>query len=167
MNNILSTGDLIVRPIADNELDSTLEVYRESEDFLALGPVATASLSMVTADIEHSAAESGIYCGIWRDGTQIGVLDFVPEARAGTSVLSLLMIARPYRDQGIGGAILDALVTYLRDTYGTTILEGGVQTNNPAAIRFWQRHGFEIGSQARDLDDGTAAYSMTRRIASA
>jgi hypothetical protein len=60
VNHILSTGDLIVRPIADNDLDSTLEVYRESEDFLALGPIASASMSMVKADIEHSAAERGI-----------------------------------------------------------------------------------------------------------
>jgi GNAT superfamily N-acetyltransferase len=167
VDNLLVVGDLIVRPIENDELASTLEVYKESEDFLALGPVATASMSMIVADIERSANDRGVYCGIWKGARQVGVLDFIPEASPNRAVLSLLLIAKPYRHQGIGTSILEALVAHLRTRHGIRVLEGGVQINNPSGIRFWQRHGFEIGSDAQDFEDGTTAYPMCRRIPSA
>ena len=42
---------LQARPVTHAELDVVLEVYRNSEDFLALGPVATASMPTLLADI--------------------------------------------------------------------------------------------------------------------
>ncbi len=164
MDEILSVGDLTLRPIAPHELKSTLEVYRQCEDFLSLGPVPKASMAMVMADIEHSSQARGIYCGIWRDCTQVGVLDFTPETGRDTTILSLLMIARPYRNQGIGSSVVHALLSYLRATHGTTVLESGVQVNNAAGIAFWRERGFEIDATARKLDDGTTVYSMSRRI---
>ena len=164
MDNILAVDDLAVRPIAENELESTLEVYRQCEDFLALGPTPSASMAMVVADIEHSSKDGGVYCGIWRGTNQIGILDFIPESEENTAVLSLLMVAKRFRHQGIGSAVLEALVAYLRAAYGSSNLGGGVQINNPSAITFWRRHGFEIGAEARDCGDGTTAYPMIRRI---
>jgi hypothetical protein len=45
---------LTVPPITLDELDEVLNVYRQCEDFLALGPVPTASMEMVVKDIEIS-----------------------------------------------------------------------------------------------------------------
>jgi ribosomal protein S18 acetylase RimI-like enzyme len=121
-------------------------------------------MAMVLADMEHSTQASGIYCGIWMSCTQVGVLDFTPEAGRDIAVLSLLMIAKPYRNQGIGSSVVHALLSYLRATHGTTVLESGVQVNNAAGIAFWRKHGFEIDATARKLDDGTTVYSMYKRI---
>lgn len=164
MSDILRAGELTVRPIAEHQLECTLEVYEQCEDFLSLGPVPTASMAMVLADIEHSRRENGVYCGVWRGPTLVGVLDFIPEAGGGTAFLSLLMIAQPFRAQGVGSSILEALETYLGARYGTQLLESGVQVNNAAGIAFWRRHGFHIDSRARKMDDGTTAYSMFKRI---
>ena len=77
---LFSAATLEIRPLAENELQSTLEVYKQCEDFLTLGPVPFASMEMVQADRDHSKKENGVYCGIWNeDNKQIGVIDFIPE----------------------------------------------------------------------------------------
>ena len=56
---------LEIRPVTQDNLDAVLEVYQHCEDFLALGPVATASMEMVLKDIEISKNEGGTFCGIY------------------------------------------------------------------------------------------------------
>ena len=103
--------DLAIRPIGDADLDAVLEVYRQCEDFLALGPVPHASLEMVRADIELSERQGGVFCGIYDgQGTMTGVVDIVRrgwEGNARHAFLSLLMIAAPYRGQGVGRAVVE------------------------------------------------------------
>ena len=38
--------ELIIRPIDRDDLPAVLEVYRQCEDFLALGPISEASMAM-------------------------------------------------------------------------------------------------------------------------
>src|SRR5512147_1654494 len=93
---------LVVQPVTQDQLEAVLEVYRQCEDFLALGPVATASMEMVLKDLEISKNGGGIFCGIHTpDGKMIGVIDYVPSYYRGNpqaADLSLLMIASPYRN---------------------------------------------------------------------
>jgi hypothetical protein len=56
---------IIVRPVSEAQLSALLEIYRQCEDFLSLGPVATASEEMVKADIKHSQENMGRFCGIF------------------------------------------------------------------------------------------------------
>ncbi|MBN1647170.1 MAG: GNAT family N-acetyltransferase [Spirochaetales bacterium] len=152
-------------PYQPENLGSTLEVYRACEDFLALGPVAQAGIAMVLADIRHSAEEHGIFCCIFdMDGRQTGIIDFIPGYDGQTAFLLLLMIARQHRYTGLGTEVLQALEKYLQGRYGTTRIESGVQVNNPAAIAFWKKNGFIIGTEARHLDDGTTAYEMVKTL---
>ena len=155
---------LPIRPISKNDLNSTLQVYRQAEDFLSLGPVSTASMRMVVADIAHSRAHKGFFCGIWdRSGIQIGILDFsLGEGRDAT--LWLLMISRPYRNLGFGSAILQNLESYLNRKHGIEEIHSGVQVNNEGGIAFWKKKGFVISNTPRDMGDGTVAFDMTKRI---
>lgn len=50
---LFNADELVIRPVSENEIGSTLKVYRQVEDFLSLGPMPTASLKMVLADIAH------------------------------------------------------------------------------------------------------------------
>src|SRR5512134_1193177 len=103
---------LEIHPIGEGDVYAILEVYRQCEDFLALGPVATASLEMVLKDLELSREQNGIFCGIHNAaGEMIGVLDYVPanfEGDPQAAYLALLMIAAPHRKQGIGKAVVEA-----------------------------------------------------------
>jgi ribosomal protein S18 acetylase RimI-like enzyme len=168
MTITIPNDSLEIRPIAQNELDTVLEVYRQCEDFLALGPVPTASMEMVLKDIEISKEEGGIFCGIYRaGGTMIGVLDYVPSNYNGdlhAAYLSLLMMAAPFRRKGMGKAVVDAIENEItKDPQVSTIL-AGVQVNNPQAIQFWQRNGYRIVSGSELMPDQTTVYGLRKDL---
>jgi ribosomal protein S18 acetylase RimI-like enzyme len=137
---------LEIRHVHPEELEAVLEVYRQCEDFLALGPVATASMVMVLSDLEISKGYGGTFCGIYTaEGEMIGVLDTVQAGFEGdprAAYLTLLMIAAPYRDR----------------------ILAGVQVNNPGAMRFWQRMGYRIVSEPKLHSDGTTAVDLRKDL---
>ena len=100
---------LEIRPVTHADLSAVLDVYRQCEDFLALGPEPAASMEMVLRDIETSQREGGLFCGIFEaNSSMIGVIDYVFgnfEGDPRLAFLSLLMIAAPHRNQGIGQAV--------------------------------------------------------------
>jgi len=161
-------GLLRICPVAEDDLASLLEVYRQCEDFLALGPVASASMEMVLADLELSRKIGGIFCGIYSpEGKMIGVIDYVPnhyEGEPRAAYLSLLMIAEPYRNLGAGKAVVEAIEKEIRMDGRVTVIHSGVQVNNPKAIRFWQRMGYRIASEPQVHPDQTTAVDLRKDI---
>ena len=161
----------IIRPVVEtqDELGRLLEIYRECEDFLALGPVAKASLEMVKADLEHSRSEGGLYCSIVdpASGEMVGVVDFVPRGFQGKdslASLSLLMIAARERGKGLGEAVARAVEAEITKDRRISAIDAGVQVNNPKAIRFWQRMGYQIISEPRTMPDGTVCFQLLKKI---
>ncbi len=201
---------MIVRLIDDSDLPAVLEVYRQCEDFLALGPNPTASMEMIAADRALSrtgaprqgAEAASEYCGLFaEDGTLQGIFDFVRSGYAGDpgcAYIELLMIAAPYRGRGLGEEAVRWLEKELggsdphpqppapapsgaprvsgtrsgfslarekgEDKQKITVLRAGVQVNNPGAIRFWQRMGFAITSEAEAQADGTICYRLEKPL---
>ena len=159
---------LEIRPVTQENLDAVLEVYQQCEDFLALGPVATASTEMVLQDLEISKNISGIFCGVHTpDGKMIGVIDYVPRNYKGNSraaYLSLLMIASPHRNCGIGETVVDAIESEIKKDTCVTVIYAGVQVNNPRAMRFWQRMGYRTVSEPKLYPDKTIAVDLQKDI---
>jgi ribosomal protein S18 acetylase RimI-like enzyme len=158
---------LEIRPITLNELEAILEVYRQCADFLALCPVPVASMEMVLKDIEISLGQGGIYCGIFKTtGEMIGILDYVPGNYQGdphNAYLSLLMLGAPFRNQGIGKAVVEAFEEQVRKDEQVRAILAGVQVNNPQAVRFWQRQGYLIVSGPK-LFDQTMVYDLRKEL---
>ncbi|HQI83907.1 MAG TPA: GNAT family N-acetyltransferase [Anaerolineae bacterium] len=175
MNLAILDNRFYICPITHDELDAVLDVYRQCEDFLALGPVATASMAMVVQDIEISQHEGGIFCGIYTtdettaettDGKMIGVVDYVPRGFEGDphlAHLSLLMIAAPFRQQGVGKAVVEAIEQEITKDAQITAILAGVQVNNPAAIQFWQQRGYHIVSGPTLMPDQTTVFGLRKR----
>ena len=169
MNTItIPEYSLDIRPMTEGDVNAVLEVYRQCEDFLALGPVSTASMEMVRKDIDISHEQGGIFCGIYNvDGTMIGIIDYVPcnfEGNHQSAFLSLLMIGAPFRNRGIGTAVVAAVEAKIKkDTQIRTILSG-VQVNNPQAIQFWQRHGYRIISGPKLMPDQTIVFHLRKDL---
>ena len=151
-------------PIGEEALPAALEVYRQCEDFLALGPVAQASEAMVRADLALSRESGGEFHGIFdaSSGAMVGVLDFIPATADDAPYIALLMIAAPYRGQGLGRAVLAALTAALRARGPLAAIEASVQVNNPLALRFWEREGFAAISAPELQADGTTAVRMRK-----
>ena len=159
---------LEIRPVTQENLDAVLEVYQQCEDFLALGPVATASMEMVLKDLKISKDINGIFCGIHTpDGTMIGVIDYVPRDYKGNSraaYMSLLMIASPHRNRGVGDVVVDAIESEIKKNACVTVIYAGVQVNNPRATRFWQRMGYRVVSEPKLYPDKTTAVNLQKDI---
>lgn len=161
-------GSLEIRSITQNDLNAVLGVYQQCEDFLALGPQPKASMAMVLQDIEISKRDGGVFCGIHNaDGTMIGVLDFIPsgfEGDAHTASLSLLMISRPYRGQGIGQTVVRLFENEVRKDAQVTAIVSGVQVNNPQAVKFWQKNGYRIISGPELMPDQTTVFLLRKDL---
>ena len=157
-----------IRTLTENDLPVILDVYRNCADFLALGPVPTASADMVRQDMALSAEIGGRFCGIFNSSdTMMGVVDFLAEGFEGNprhAFIELLMIAQPYRSQGLGAAVVACVEAEIRRHPHVTAILSGVQVNNPAAIRFWRRMGYRIVSNAEALPDGTTAYRLRKSL---
>jgi ribosomal protein S18 acetylase RimI-like enzyme len=169
MTNIDVPGyGLQISAVSPHAWDAVLHVYRQCEDFLALGPVATASMQVVEKDIELSRREDGLFCGIYRaDGEMVGVLDYVPRGWQGersAAFLELLMIAAPHRNQGLGHAVVEAFENEIRKDAAVRTILAGVQVNNPGAVRFWQREGYRITSSPTLMPDGTTAFGLRKDL---
>jgi hypothetical protein len=59
----LSVQGFEIRPAGMPDLDALLDLYRQCEDFLALGPQPQASREMVLADLVLSEPEDGRFTG--------------------------------------------------------------------------------------------------------
>ncbi len=159
---------LEIREISHDDLDGVLSVYQQCEDFLALGPVSIASLEMVMKDIEISRDEGGFYCGIFTaDRQMIGVVDYVPSKYRGdpqSAYLSLLMLAKPYRSRGIGDVVVEAVENEIKKDPQVRTILAGVQVNNPQAVRFWQKHGYQIISGPTLMPDQTTVFDLRKDL---
>ena len=159
---------LAIRPIVEDEAGAALKVYRQCEDFLALGPVPTASPDMVVKDIERSRGTGGVFCGIYTaDGEMIGIVDYVPghfDGNPEAALISLLMIVESHRNQGIGRAVVEAVERELTEGAPVSMIHTGVQVNNPRAVRFWQAQGYRIVSGPETLSDHTTVYGLRKDV---
>jgi RimJ/RimL family protein N-acetyltransferase len=157
-----------LRVVGEEALAEVLAVYRECGDFLALGPVASASPEMIRADLEASQREGGSFCGVYLQGQgMIGVADFVARNFRGqrdTAHIALLMLAASHRNRGIGTRVVELIESEIRKDPGIRRIQAGVMVNNPAAIRFWNSRGYGIVSGPERLADHTTVYRLEKRL---
>jgi GNAT superfamily N-acetyltransferase len=169
---IISVGnEYLVRSVQKTEAEkwAILAVYHLCEDFLALGPCPVASMTMVEADLEISENAHADYCGIYlgETGKMVGVMDILPtgfEGDARSAYIELLMIASPFRGQGLGRDVVNHLEIWLKANFHIHTLYLSCQVNNPKGLGFWQWMGFQICGEAQKQEDGTTAILMRRPV---
>jgi ribosomal protein S18 acetylase RimI-like enzyme len=159
--------DIEIRPITPADHPAIHEVYRQCEDFIALGPIAKASVDMVVADIEEAKAERGVFCGIFYGKKMIGVVSYVPsnfEFRPVDAFILLLMLIPSYRRKGIGGEIVSLVEKDICTTGRVRSILCGVQVNNPDAVRFWEKNGYRIFAGPELRLDKTTVFHLRKDI---
>jgi GNAT superfamily N-acetyltransferase len=156
----------LIRPVTEKELNAILEVYRQCEDFLSLGPQPKASAQMVLQDIELSKGEGGIFCGIYDEQeNMIGVADFVPsgfEGNPNTAFITLFMIASPFRRKGLGSKVVEWIEARILENEHIATIQSAVQENNPKALQFWQRNGYQVIRGPERQPDGTTVFRLSK-----
>ena len=151
--------DLTIRPATAVDLPALVEIYNQSVDFLGLGS-DTPPAQVAAADFAGALGDGGCFCLLEQAGQPAGVLDFSPYAAPGEAHLNLLMLAAPYRSQGLGQAAFRWLEHELRLLPGLRRLRADVQTNNLRAQVFWQRMGFEVAGSAVLQPDGATTLPL-------
>lgn len=159
---------IMIRPIEEHDLPDVLAVYRQCQDFLALGPIPIATAEMVQQDIEYSRQEGGQYCVIVDpSGQTIGVIDYLPSHFEGDSeqaFISMLMIAAPYRRRGLGHQVLHQIEAEIQINDQIHSILTAVQVNNPLALHFWHKNGYRIVSGPEMQPDTTITYRLQKSI---
>ena len=157
-----------IAPIAKSQFPHVLAVYQQCEDFLALGPIPKASMDMVKADIEHSKEEKGLFCGIFDlKENLMGIVDFVPnmfEGNPGNAFISLIMIAKPHRNKGLGEKAIEAIENKIREDRQVKVILSAVQTNNQRAIHLWKELGYAILGGPEPRPDKTVVYQLRKNL---
>ncbi len=156
-----------LRRVTSADAKEILNVYKECEDFLALGPIPKASLEMVFDDIKSSQSQKGIFSGIIVDGQMVGVIDYIPskfEGNPDLAFVSLIMIKKPFRGQGIGKYILSSIENLIRENSHVRRIRTASQINNPRSINFWQRNGFKNVSPPQLQPDGTTTIYLEKNL---
>jgi 8-oxo-dGTP pyrophosphatase MutT (NUDIX family)/ribosomal protein S18 acetylase RimI-like enzyme len=168
MTVFVSNDDFSIHEIRSDDLESVLAIYRVSEDFLALGPEPHASMVMVEEDIKSSHQDSGLYCGIYDSGRRmVGVVSFIPWGFGGRkkyAYISLLMIAQPFRKQKIGSQIVSLIEEEVHRKYQATLIGTSVQVNNPKALKFWNKNGYQISGGPELQPDQTIVFHLQKEL---
>ena len=162
----------VLRPVERSDpgvLAAVLEVYRQCEDFLAIGPQPHASLEMVLADLQLSQDLGSLFCGITLppSNAMAGVVDYLPAGFEGNpqhAFLELLMIARPFRSQGLGRQVVAGIEAEVRKDARVTAMRLGCQVNNPTGLRFWKSCGYRIIRPPKLLPDQTVGCLMEKML---
>ncbi len=102
-------------------------------------------------------------------GHLIGVLDVIRDyPKPGEWFLGLLMFGPTWRGHRLGERVYHRLEEWVR-ACGGTALHLIVQEQNPGALRFWQRMGFEVKGMGKQQVKGreNVFIRMTRELAAA
>ena len=155
-----------VRPVTQVDKDAILAVYRECEDFLALGPQPKATMAMVLGDMGMSRKQGASFCGIHdAGGRMIGIVDFARggfEGKPDIAYISLLMLASGRRGRGIGAEVVGLIEREIRKDPRVAMIRSAVQANNPGAQRFWLKHGSRIIGGPELQPDGTTVFHLQK-----
>jgi ribosomal protein S18 acetylase RimI-like enzyme len=156
---------LILLPLKEDAIPQLIDIYRQCEDFLALGPEPRASVEMVQKDFQHSRGVGGCYCGIYLPHDQlIGVFDFIPSGYDGDAkqaYINLLMLVPRYRNQRWGRLAMCRL-EHMLAAFHINRVHLDVQVKNPAAQHFWEQVGFVVTEDSVIQSDTTVTNHMER-----
>jgi ribosomal protein S18 acetylase RimI-like enzyme len=156
---------LKIQTVPLGEIDSVLEVYRECEDFLALGSDSSASMQMVIRDMEEARLQGGLFRGIYMGDRITGVLNYIPnnyEGNLAHAFLTLLMIIPSCRERRFGTRIVQIVEKEILSDSCITAILSAVQVNNPRALRFWERNGYRVVSGPEERPDGTTVLRLRK-----
>jgi ribosomal protein S18 acetylase RimI-like enzyme len=121
-----------------------LEALQDSP--AAFGSSYEEEVKRPTSQIISRLRDSTIFGAHPEEGPLIGLLGFRREVRtkrAHNGELFGMHVSRPFRRQGVGGALLDHVIQYARDLGGIRTIKLSVTANNGAAVQLYRSRGFK------------------------
>ena len=106
-------------------------------------PIPAAEEAAFLASLEHS--DRGIFLLARTQDGIIGTASYAvcPKRRASHRGEFGLCVAKAYWNRGVGTALLQRILAFAKDRAGSEIVSAEVRSDNRAAIRLYERFGFE------------------------
>ncbi len=130
------------RAVRHNDIEAVYRVYRQSPGYFELIGAPIPEPADVVRELEAALQDPRrrielIYAG----PTPVGYLDYkLDHPQNGEAVISLVLVAEPYRGRGIGQAVVSALESELRERI--TRLYAVVYGDNAQATKFFTTLGY-------------------------
>ncbi|MES2341410.1 MAG: GNAT family N-acetyltransferase [Pseudomonadota bacterium] len=146
--------------VSGSAVEELQDLLERCEDFEVLvtghPPDPHAARDLLTEVPPDHPLRDKFVVGVWTEQGLTAAIDLLRDfPQPHVWYLGLLLVAPDARGSGLGERILEALKTWVRG-HGGRAIRLVVQDQNPAALRFWLRHGFvQIGTAAQELMDRT------------
>ncbi len=164
----LETDRLIIRSLTEADADAILKVYEGSADFLETQTPEPPSIEMVRSDLQASARNESILCGIYRRETDelIGVISFVPGSFRGQrdyAWLAAIMIQEKDRLEGYGREAYRAVEDFIFSDPEVTRIGTLLIPQFDASLQFAEKMGFRQAGGPFKNRRGYGLYSFVKK----
>lgn len=128
----------------------------------------THTLQDLRAYVQSRVGRSDVlFLGIFEklSGRHIGNIKFEPiDDVEGYAVMGMLIGERNWQGRGVSSEVLDAALRAICELRGVGEFVLGVEVENAAAVRAYEKNGFRIQETDRIAVNPSSAVSMVRRI---
>jgi RimJ/RimL family protein N-acetyltransferase len=130
------------RPIVSSDLDVLHSIYMDpaNNPFLSYEPMTVAEFGPIFEELVRSGCTH-----LFEEGTEVvGTFSLRLQDHHRSSHVAILgsfAMHPSFRGRGFGARAIEAIVSFARSK-GVRRLELLVETDNPRAIRFYEKHGF-------------------------
>lgn len=160
---ILPSQISLIPLTGERHAEALQRVYRRAGDYWAMHGLTGAPNGQAARDLETAAATPGrTMMGIVRVRPQeeggvalIGVVDFrLHWPDEGVAYVGMIMVAAPYRRQGIGSQAWGLLAPWLAGNADVQTARCGIEQFNLNALKFFRGIGFELTGEANRMRAG-------------
>ena len=137
---------LEIKRLGHADTDNLQRFLALFEDFFLLceGVKGSAEDLLETCPSSKNVAQDKLVLGVYKNQELIGLIDLIQDyPEKGTWTIGYLLVHPQYRSSGYGRIFVEGLAAVLL-VCGATKLRCIVQEQNPRALRFWQKCGFDV-----------------------
>lgn len=146
-NFVISTSRLLIRPLAESDLQLYLDLYTNAETMVFVGeplPLEKAINSFQSAlRINAKTPFKRLFLTIVEQGRCAG-LCAINQWNSDTAQVEVgIMLLRPWHGQGYAMEALAALIQRVQQQFYTAVIKGDLDPENKAAVQLVVKTGFQ------------------------